>query len=148
MQDTKRIWVWVGVVVVVIGVVIFVVWKPSGTPATSANPAPVYATQGQLVPQFPKALIIDSNAVVTNSYSIAYTSSTNEYSAEFNSSSSMPTLYNNYLAYLPQNGWTVISATASHPQFRIISAKQGATSAQVIINASGTGSNVSMSYNP
>ena len=149
MQDTKRVWVWVGVVVVVLGVVVALVWprsKPSG-PTTSTNgPAPVYAPQGQLTPEFPKQLILDSAAAVNQSYSIGYSSSTNQYTAQFNTSSSVATLYASYKKYLPANGWTITNDIAKYAQSRGIYASNASSDVMVAILAQGSGSQVTVTY--
>jgi hypothetical protein len=146
MNDSKRVWVWVGVVVVAAAIAVVFVWNPGSKPAAPSAPAPVYAPQGQLVPQFPKDLILDSNAAISGSYSIDYASSSNQYTAEYNSSSSMKSLFGDYQTYLPQNGWTVIGSDATHPMFSEISANQGTNQLQVVISQVGKGSQVTISY--
>ena len=133
MQDTKRIWAWVGGVVVVIAIVTIIFWpshKSSG-PVSSNGPAPVYAPQGQLIPQFPKSLILDSSAQVSNSYSIGYSSTTNQYTAQFNSSSSMTMLYNNYKKYLTANGWAITNDITSNDSTRGIYASNASSDVEV-----------------
>jgi hypothetical protein len=145
MKDSKRFWVWVGVLVVVLAVVLVFAWKPASKQAPS-GPVPVYAPQGQLVPQFPASLILDSNAAISGSYSINYSSSTNQYTAEYDSSSTMADLFAKYQAYLPQNNWTVIGTITTHPTFEEISATQGVDQLQIVIGVEGKGSQVIISY--
>lgn len=146
MNDSKRVWVWVGVVVVVLLIVIAVVWRPSSKPPVATGPVPVYATKGQLIPQFPSSLILGSSTAVNNSYSINYSSSTNQYSAEFTSPSSMANMYALYNKSLPTNGWTIIGSNVTHPTVREISASQAGGQAEILISQVGNGSQVEISY--
>ncbi len=146
MKDSKRIWVWVGVVVVVLAVVFAFAWRPSSKQPASSGPAPVFAPQGQLVPQFPKSLILDSNAAISGSYSINYSSSTNQYTAEYDSSSTVVSLYTQYKQYLPANGWTITNDMNSLSGFRGIAGGNASSSVQVAINAHGGGSQVTITY--
>lgn len=145
MNDARRIWVWVGVGVVVVIVIVWIVWAMTAKPVVSVPP-PVYAPQGQLVPQFPKSLILDSNAAISGSYSISYSTSTNQYTAEYDSTSSMAALYGEYQSYLPQNNWTVTGSLTTHPTFRVITASQGSDQLQVVISAIGKGSQATITY--
>lgn len=148
MKDPKRVWVWVGVVVVAVAVAWWIVWKLNSTqpaPLQSA-PAPVFAQQGQLVPNFPKNLILDNAAVISGSYSINYSSSTNQYTAEYNSSSSMASLYAQYKQYLPANGWTITGTLTTHPTFNVIAASQGNDQLQIVVNTKSKGSQVTITY--
>jgi len=147
MRDSKRIWVWVGVAVVVVAVAAWLIWKPTTTKAPVASvPTPVYASQGQLVPQFPKDLIIDSAAAISGSYSIGYSTTTNQYTAEYNSSSTVTALYNQYKTYLPANGWTVTGSLATRPTFDAISASQNNAQLSVVISKEAEGSQVTITY--
>lgn len=151
MKDPKKVWVWVGVVVVVIavGAWVFLRTNPgAGNPApqAAANPLPVYAPQGQLVPQFPKNLILDSNAVISGSYSIGYASTTNQYTAQYNSSSTVTSLYNEYQSFLSQNGWTINGVITTSPSYDLISASQPNSQLQVLINEQSEGSQVVITY--
>lgn len=107
---------------------------------------PVYASQGQLVPQFPAGLIVDPNAAISGSYSISYASSTNQYTAEYDSSSTVAALYGKYQSYLPQNGWTIASSLTTDPAFDVLSAYQGNSQLQVVIENVDNGSQVTVSY--
>ena len=145
MKDPKCIWVWVGVAVVVVAVAL--IWKPTvEKPLVASVPTPVYASQGQLVPQFPKGLIIDSKAAMSGSYSINYSSSTNQYAAEYYSSSTVTSLYNQYQTYLPRNSWTVIGSITTRPSYDVIWASQGNDQLQVIIGTQKKGSQVTVTY--
>lgn len=146
MKDPKRVWAWVGVVIVVVIVVVWVVWRAKPAGHVSSNPAPVYAAQGQLVPQFPKNLILDTSAAITGSYSIGYASSTNQYTAEYNSSSTVTSLYNQYQSFLPQNGWTVNGVLTTSPSYDLISASQANSQLQVLISSQSGGSQVTITY--
>jgi hypothetical protein len=148
MNDSKRVWVWVGVVVVVIVAVALIWWRPTAKAPqkVASGPVPVYATQGQLVTQFPKNLIIDTNAAITGSYSINYSSSTNQYTTEYDSSSTVSALYKQYKSYLPKNGWTITTSLTTRPTFDLISAAQGNSQLQVVISTQGKGSQVAITY--
>jgi hypothetical protein len=146
MKDLKKIWVWVGVAVVVIILVVWGVWKLQPHQQAMTNPVPVYAPQGQLVPNFPKNLILDSNAAISGSYSINYSSSTNQYTAEYDSSSTVTSLYNKYQSYLPQNGWTITGSLTTHPTFDVIAATQGNAQLQVVIDTENKGSQATITY--
>jgi hypothetical protein len=149
MKDPKKTWAWVGVIIVVIVVVVWIVWaawKPTVPQQTNSGPTPVFAPQGQLVPQFPKDLILDSNAAISGSYSIDYSSSTNQYTAEYDSSSTVTSLYNQYQTYLPQNGWTMAGTLTTHPTFDVLAATQGNDQLQVVISTLSKGSQVIITY--
>ena len=149
MKDSKQAWVWVGVavVVVIVAIVTWAMWKPtSPQKQVTSTSTPVYAPQGQLVPQFPKGLILDPKAAVSGSYSINYASSTNQYTAEYNSSSTMASLYKQYQAYLPKNNWTVTGSLTTKPSFEVIAASQGSNQLQIVISTIGKGSQVTISY--
>lgn len=150
MNNSRQIWVWVGVAVVVVAVAAAFIWKPAPTTqpptATSTSPAPVYAPQGQLVPEFPKDLIIDDTAAISGSYSIGYSSTTNQYTAQFNSSSTVTALYNQYKTYLAAHNWTITGSLTTRPTFDAISASQGSSTLQVVISKMSKGSQVTITY--
>lgn len=146
MNDSKHVWAWVGVVVVVALVAAWIVWRPASKQAGPSAPVPIYAPQGQLVPQFPKALILDSTAAISGSYSIGYSSSTNQYTAEYDSSSTVTSLFAQYKTYLPANGWTITGTLTSHPTFDVIAASQGNDQLQVVISTAGKGSQATITY--
>jgi hypothetical protein len=146
MKNSKQIWVWVGIVVVVIVVVIALIVALSPKPA--ARPMPVVAPQGQLTPSFPKELVIDSNAQISNSYSINYDASTNQYTAEWASSSSLPAVYNDYKTYLANNGWTITNSSnvTAASKLGVLYAANSSAKVGVTLVSQGTGSDVSVTY--
>jgi hypothetical protein len=148
MKDSKRIWVWVGTVVVIIVAVVWIIWavrKPSAPPP--AGPTPVFAPKGQLTPQFPKTLILDSNAGISGSYSVNYSSSTNQYTAQYDSSSTVTSLYNAYHSYFSENNWTLSGSVTTHPAFDALAATQSGAQATVVISMkNGGGSQVTVTY--
>lgn len=146
MEGKTRIWIWVGVAVVIIAVLFAVFSRPHANNSASATPTPVFAPQGQLVPQFPQSLILDSNAAVSGSYSVNYSSSTNQYTAEYNSSSSMATLYAQYKQYLPANGWTITNDSAQYAHSRGLYATNASSDVTLTIIPQGSGSQVTISY--
>lgn len=113
-------------------------------PKKPAVGVPVYAEKGELVSQFPSALILDKTAVVSDSYSINYSTTTNQYTAEYNSSSTVTALYNDYQSYLSKNGWTIIGSLTTHPTFDAISAAKGTDQLQVVISTQNKGSHVTI----
>jgi hypothetical protein len=148
MEGSKRIWVWVGIVVIIIVVVFAFVWKPAPSQPASSGRAPVYAPQGQLTPNFPKELILDPQAQVNSSYSINYDASTNQYTAEWVSSSSLATLYNNYKTYFGNNGWAIANASGATSASKIGAMYATTSTAKVNVTflAQGKGTGVSISY--
>ena len=140
-------WVWVGVAVVVIVIIVWAVTK-FYQPKQQAEtlPSPVFASQGQLVPQFPKDLILDSNAAVSDSYSVNYSSSTDQYTAEFDSSSSMASLYTSYKQYLPANGWTITNDMTRYTNSRGLYASNASSDVAVGIVSQGDGARVTITY--
>jgi hypothetical protein len=147
MKDSKQVWVWVGVAIVVIAIIAGVVmWIQKPKTKTATGPVPVFAPQGQLVSNFPKDLIIDANATISGSYSINYSTSTNQYTAEYDSSSTVSSLYKDYQTYLSQNGWTVTGSLTTHPTFDALAATQGNNQLQVVISTQGKGSQVTITY--
>jgi hypothetical protein len=150
MKDQKKVWAWVGAVIFA-GVVAVWVVSTQGAPMTTTPPAPsgptpVYALQGQLTPQFPKDLVFGASAAINDSYSINYSTSTNQYTAEYNSSSTVTALYKQYTSYLPANGWKITGTLTTHPSFDMISAAQDNAQLQVVISTNGSGSQASITY--
>ena len=152
-MDRKQAWIWGGAIVI-LAVVVLAVWPRGGTqaPATGGptGPTPVYANKGSVVPQFPKELILDAAAKVANSYSVNYAASLNQYTAVWNSSSSMTALYNQYKAYFLANGWTITNDMTNYSFSRGLYATKGAAEASVAIVQQGkngkNGSQVTVSY--
>jgi hypothetical protein len=146
MKSSKQIWVWIGIVVVVIIVVIALVVELRPKPAVT--PMPVVAPQGQLTPNFPKELVIDSNAQISNSYSINYDASTNQYTAEWTSSSSLPAVYNDYKTYLANNGWTITNSSnvTAASKLGVLYAATALAKVGVTLVSHGTGADVSVTY--
>jgi len=113
-------------------------------PNKPAVGVPVYAPKGQLVPQFPSALILDKTSGVSNSYSINYSTTTNQYTAEYNSSNTVKALYNEYSSYVSNNGWTITRALTTYPTFDALSATNGSNQLQVVISMQTKGSHVTI----
>lgn len=142
-------WIWVGLAVLVLVLVLLFsgAFKPSSpTPTPSSGATPVYAPQGELVAGFPTELILDTSARTTQSYSINYSSSTSQYTANFTSNESMLKLYGDYKTYFPQNGWTIVNDTTSYKDSRSLYAKQGTAEASVAVIDKGTTRQVTVSY--
>jgi hypothetical protein len=153
MKDYKNIWAWVGVAVVVIIAIVWIVMAamPKSQPQQQAEgPTPVYAPQGELTPQFPKDLIIDDSAAITGSYSINYSSSTNQYTAQFTSTSTVKALFDSYKTYLTNNGWTITGTLTTQPTYDIIAATNDAGQMEAVISTSdkGQGAQAIVTYMP
>ena len=155
MNDRKALWVWVGIAVVAIAAVWGgVSWMLRSSAPKPAMIAPVHAPAGQVVAGFPQGLILGASAStspasagsasgssggspgilagITNSYSIHYSSSTNQYTAEWVSPSSTAALYAAYTAYVTKSGWT-ITKQADYPTLKEIFATQASASFGIII---------------
>jgi len=144
MQNSKNVWVWVGVVVVVL-IIIAWIWAAmmQKKPAVS-GPTPTVAPQGQLVPQFPKELILDANASVNTSYALNYASSTNQYTATYTSSSTVASLFKSYQSYFTKNGWTIAGTLNSDPAYNALSATSTGNQVEVVISKQQGGTQVTV----
>jgi len=136
-------WFWVTVVViVVVAAALIVAWlypiKAVGTP--------VYAPQGQVVQGFPQELLIDSSGQVTHSYSIAYSSSTNQYTVGWQSAASPEALFSGYETYFTSKNWFILDEASSSPDVQSIYAVGSIGAVNFTAVASGTGSAASLSY--
>jgi hypothetical protein len=149
MKDSKVLWAWIGGVVIVVALIVGVVWYfYANTPKKVViGPVAVHAPVGQLIAGFPKELILDNAAAVSNSYSINYSTSTNQYTVEWSSSSTIAALYAKYQAYAQANGWTITNHADTAP-FKGISATNASSTAtmSVILIPQGKGSKVTISY--
>ncbi len=142
------LWITIGVVIVAaILILASFLGHRQGTQMTQnlPSPTPVYATQGEVVPSFPKELILDPQASVQNSYSLNYSSTTNQYTAEWNSSTTMPTLFAKYQAYLQKNGWTIVNQITNYPALRGLYATNASSDVNVAITPLGGGSQATVS---
>ncbi len=151
MNPSRKVWVWIGSVaaalVLAAGIVVAgMAWNASSKQPVASAPMPVYAPEGELVPQFPKVLILDPAAAVSQSYSINYSPTTNQYTAEYDSSSSILSLYAAYLQYLPSNGWTITNQLTSYSNSRGVSATDASSSVEVSVVAQSGGSQVTIGY--
>jgi hypothetical protein len=145
MNSTKKIWAWVGVAIVVIIVVVAFVWRPA---KKSAAPVPVFAPQGQLTPNFPKQLMLDPEAQVNTSYAINYDPTTNQYTAEWTSSSSLASLYGDYQKYFSDNSWTITnqSGVKAASKLAVLYAATTTANVNVTLVARGGGADATVSY--
>ena len=145
MNDRKGLWVWVGVAVVVIAIAWGgVYWFMHRSGPQAAAPLPVHAPAGQVVAGFPQDLVPGPSSTsstngtpgilagITNSYSINYSSSTNQYTAEWVSASSTATLYTAYTAYVTKNGWTITNHMDS-PSLKGVYAVNASSSLNIVI---------------
>ena len=149
MKDPKTAWAWVGGVIVVVALATGIVWHFYGnaTKEATSGPVAVHAPSGQLVAGFPQELVLDDAARVSDSYSVNYSSSTNQYTAEWTSSSTLASLYAKYQSYIATNGWTITNH-ADYPAYKNIFASNSAKNAgmNVIITSQGSGTKVSLTY--
>jgi hypothetical protein len=138
------------VVVAVVGVVAWGIVARRGNPETATGPATLHAPQGQVAAGFPKELILDKGVQVSNSYTVSYSSTTNQYTVQWNSPSTAASIYNSYFAYLPTHGWTITNRFTTHPgMLGLYATKTSATSSasvSVTITVQSTGSQASASY--
>lgn len=154
MSRGKRISLLIVVAVVVIaGMVLYASLANRQASPIAANSSsatsgsPVFAPKGQITLGFPKELILDSNPSVDGSYSVSYASGTNQYTAEWNSSSSMVALYDAYKTYLPTHGWAVINDIVKYAASRGIYATNASSDVvSVAITVAGNGSHASVTY--
>ena len=165
MKDQKNLWVWVGVVVVVIvAVAVGVTWFFGRSPSAPTGPVPVHAPMGQVIEGFPQDLILGTAtssgagtnffAGITNSYSINYSSSINQYTAEWVSSSTPAALYAQYQDYITNNGWTVTNNADTTELYAIYATNASSSVINIVIipqsqaaqGASDKGSKVTVSY--
>lgn len=150
---TKTVILVVAAVAVILGIIWYVSllkWPsaPAAPPSTSpfALGSPAFAPKGELIPGFPKSLILDNGAAINGSYSINYSSSTNQYTAEWNSSSSMGSLYEAYKTYLPAHGWDILNDITKYPTSRGLYARNASSDVSVAIIGQGNGSQVVLTY--
>jgi hypothetical protein len=138
---TRTVVVLIVLIIIIVAVSVLVVKFFPNKPAVGV---PVYAPKGQLVPQFPSALILDKTSGVSNSYSINYSTTTNQYTAEYNSSSTVKSLYTEYQSYLSQNNWTISGSLTTNPAFDAINAAKGNDQLQIVISTQDKGSHVTI----
>jgi hypothetical protein len=134
-----------GVLIVLVAamvVISFVIRK------VSAPGTPVFAPGGQVVSGFPKELLLNHGAAFLNSYSINYSSSTDQYTAVWDTTSSVTDVYADYLSYFDRNGWVITKQIAQYPDSRGLFAAHGSSTASVAVSTHGTGSEVVVSYLP
>jgi pimeloyl-ACP methyl ester carboxylesterase len=125
----------------------FLVKPPSSQAGCSTPGVPVYAPIGQIISGFPPELILDSSAVITESYSICYSPSIIQYTVEWNSSHSIDNSQAAYLEYLPANGWPIVGEiTTDYPIYLEVSAGNSWSELQIVSSAQPNGSQVIASY--
>jgi len=74
----------------------------------SANPQVVYAHPGDLIPSFPKDLLIGANQETQSSFAVTYPNTTQS-TVVFDSSENADVLYNAYLVYLQSNKYELLN---------------------------------------
>lgn len=141
----QKKWAWIGaaiVVLVLIGVALGATWRAG----QQGGATPTYAPAGKIVSGFDQQLVLDRAPAVTNSYSVPASGTSTQYTTNWNSSSSMASLYASYENYFKQNKWTILGQNASDPTFSNIDATNGTEYVNVTILAKGKGSQVVVSY--
>jgi hypothetical protein len=145
-MDTKTGAIMLIAVAVVAGLIIYAFLRTPATPSGSgpSGPLPTYAPQGQLVAGFPSQLILEPQAQISQSYSLS-----GEVVAEWNSSTSIDDLYNEYQNYFSSNGWNILNETAAPSNVRGISAQNSSGSVNFTATTQPDGSSdVTVSYLP
>jgi len=132
----------VGVFIVLVAVVITVFLVKRGK-----APGTVFAPAGQMISGFPKELLL-SGAKLSGSYAINYSSSMNQYTATWESTSSVAELYNYYLAFLKGNNWDILNRFTQYSNSRGFSVAHGSSTATIAISSQNGGSEVTISYLP
>jgi hypothetical protein len=140
----KKIVVIVVAIAVVIVVLALIWWFTWGE---YRSPRAAFAPSGQLISGFPKELILDQTALIDKSYTIGYAYNLNQYTATWNSSSSMDGLYNQYLNYFTSHGWTITNSSNNITAFRGVYAVTSTADTNVVMDDSGQGGlKVTVSY--
>ena len=130
--------------VVAVIVILGASWYFFGRPTP---PRATFAPQGALVSGFPQSLVLDQAAAISNSYAIAYSQNLNQYTANWTSGSNMDSLYQRYLQYFTENGWTITNSSTAITGFRGLYAVNPSADANVTMSDAGTGGlRVTVSY--
>jgi hypothetical protein len=92
--------------------------------------------------------MLDPEAQVSTSYSINYDPTTNQYTAEWTSSSSLATLYGDYQTYFGNNGWTITNQSGAKAASKLAVLYAATTTANVNVTlvAHGVGTDATISY--
>jgi hypothetical protein len=148
----RRLVLWISLIIVILlvimGIALFVVLQKANAPVVLPQvPAgqPAFAPQGRLVPDFPKALILDQDVALSDSYHVQYDSSLAQDTAQWNSSQSIADLTNTYQAYFSANGWQIAGVVTSTDSMAI-NATQASATVAVVILSQATGSRVTVTY--
>jgi hypothetical protein len=155
MNKKQAPWIVAGVVIIIVAVSLGIWWfaakkAPQQAAPVVTTPPPVvamHAPKGQVAPGFPKELILDNAAALSDSYAINYSASTNQYTAEWISTSSPLSLYDIYHAYVTKNGWTITNQ-ADGSVLKGIYAKKASAALSVIImpQAQNKGTKIMVAY--
>lgn len=151
MKSRLRTVVWIVLAAIVVAAIVASAFFWTGRKPSYGNssaPTPVYAPTGQAVAGFPSALLIDSGASITKSYSLAYSLTTNQFTVEWNSSSSPQNLAIGYELYFSSNGWRIVTTSTSSPNFRSLYAVGPSGSLNFTASVQPGGSAVIASYVP
>ena len=147
MNKKWLFWTEVGVLAVVVVCLILCGLGQKGHPGKNAAIVVVYALAGQLTAGFPKNLVLDNSVAMSDSYSITYSSTANQYTAEWISASSSDALYNEYHSYVAMNGWTITNQ-ANGPALKGIYATNATANINIVIlpQAQDKGAKMTITY--
>lgn len=134
------------IAIIVAALALLAAWYFGHRGLSGGGPMPSYAPSGQPASQFPQSLIFDPTISLTQSYAIHYSTSTNQYTASWNSSSSPDDVIAAYKNYFRTQGWHVSPNPVTQASIRGLSAST--SSAYVLVTAitKDTGSAVTVSY--
>jgi len=143
-SKNDRVLVWVGVVALFSGLYLMATWQvPPGTLSGSMS---AYASQGEVIAQFPKALFLDNAVAVEQDYSINYSASENQYTAQWNSEDAPEVVLNEYQNYFTSAGWAISAGSTGDPNVQQLSASASTGYALVTVAPQGVGSQVTVVY--
>ena len=142
------------IIVAAIGILLYfssarLAQAPSGGAAGNAASGvkPVYAPTGQLTSGFPQGMVLGSTTATEESYTIAYGTSTNQYTANFTAKTAIVLLAKLYRTYFAANDWTIENgAFTTSTQVGFYATKGSDIANVVIVAQSATSSNVTATY--
>jgi hypothetical protein len=112
--------------------------KTNTSSMTSTGQPIFYAPSGQLVSEFPKELILDQNAVISQSYIITENKIT-QYTTIFTSGLTPAQVLDQYKAYSQKNNWQQTNETDS-PELKGLSEQKGTEYLSIVIVPKNQGS--------
>ncbi len=141
----KHILILIVIIVLLVGSAIFY-YNYQRAAKLSAQPKTSYAPAGQLVSGFPSELVLDSKALVKESYSID-SSTTSQKTAIFNSNKSTYEFFVLSRDYFIKAGWKLTNIEADPKGDNIVfNAWRGENELNIAINKQDNGSQLTVSY--